>query len=216
MSTISDAISPATSATPAASISNTDKRGYRLSSIDMIRGLVIVIMAIDHVRDNFFLGALQDPTADPNITAGVFATRWITHFCAPVFVLLAGTSAGLMATRKSGRELARFLFTRGTWLIFVEMGIISTAGTFAPGGIPEIGGRVLIIMQVIWVIGASMIALSFLQWTGRRTCFVLGLAIVVGHNLLDGFWPVTSLLEEQWPIWVSLHSQMAMRAGPFL
>jgi uncharacterized membrane protein len=193
-----------------------DKRAYRLSEIDMIRGLVIVIMAIDHVRDGFLFGAVQDPATDPNVTAGVFATRWITHFCAPVFVLLAGTSAGLMATRKSGRELARFLFIRGTWLIFVEMVIISTALTFAPGGIREFGGQVLIVMQVIWAIGASMIALSLLQWMGRRTCLVLGLAIVAGHNLLDGFWPASSLLEEKWPIWVSLHAQMAVRAGPFL
>jgi uncharacterized membrane protein len=96
-----------------------DKRAYRLSAIDMMRGLVIVIMAIDHVRDGFLAGAVQDPTTDPNVTAGVFATRWITHFCAPVFVLLAGTSAGLMATRKSARELARFLFMRGMWLILV-------------------------------------------------------------------------------------------------
>jgi uncharacterized membrane protein len=118
-----------------------DKRAYRLGAIDMIRGLVIVIMAIDHVRDNFLFGALQDPTTDPNVTAGVFATRWITHFCAPVFVLLAGTSAGLMATRKSGRELARFLFTRGVWLIFVEMVIISTALTFAPGAFRNSAGR---------------------------------------------------------------------------
>src|SRR5215831_1667938 len=98
-----------------------DKRAYRLSAIDMIRGLVIVIMAIDHVRDNFLLGALQDPTTDPNVTAGVFATRWITHFCAPVFVLLAGTSAGLMATRKSANELGRFLVSRGVWLILIEV-----------------------------------------------------------------------------------------------
>src|SRR6266853_4971649 len=193
-----------------------DKRAYRLSAIDMLRGLVIVIMAIDHVRDNFFVGALQDPTSDPNITGGVFATRWITHFCAPVFVLLAGTSAGLMATRKSGSELARFLFIRGVWLIFVEMVLISTAATFAPSGIPEMDGKTIVVMQVIWAIGASMIALSLLQGMGRRTCLVLGLAIVAGHNLLDRFWPVSSLLEEKWPIWVSLHAQMATRAGPFL
>ncbi len=216
MSNISSAISPAISATSASSTTTADKRAYRLSSIDMIRGLVIVIMAIDHVRDNFFFGALQDPTTDPNVTAGVFATRWITHFCAPVFVLLAGTSAGLMATRKSGIELARFLFIRGAWLIFVEVVIISTALSFAPRGIPELGGQVLIVMQVIWAIGASMIVLSLLQWMGRRTCLVLGLAIVAGHNLLDSFWPATSLLDEQWPLWVSLHSQMAVRAGPFL
>ena len=85
-----------------------DRRAYRLSAIDMLRGLVIVIMAIDHVRDFFLVGAEQDPMANPNITAGLFATRWITHFCAPVFVLLAGTSAGLMTARKSPAELARF------------------------------------------------------------------------------------------------------------
>ena len=118
-----------------------DKRAYRLGEIDMIRGLVIVLMAIDHVRDNFLFGAVQDPTSDPNVTAGVFATRWITHFCAPVFVLLAGTSAGLMATRNSGRELARFLFTRGARLIFVEMAIISTAVSFAPRAFPSSAGR---------------------------------------------------------------------------
>jgi uncharacterized membrane protein len=198
------------------SISPADKRAYRLSAIDMIRGLVIVIMAIDHVRDNFLFGALQDPTADPNISAGLFATRWITHFCAPVFVLLAGTSAGLMAARKSKKELARFLFTRGVWLIFVEMILISTAVTFSPGGIPEMGGRIVVIMQVIWVIGASMIVLSLFQRLGRRKCLVFGLAIAIGHNLLDRFWPASSLLEEKWPIWVSLHSQMAKGAGPFV
>ena len=193
-----------------------DKRAYRVTSIDMIRGLVIVIMAIDHVRDNFYLGALQDPTSDPNITGGVFATRWITHFCAPVFVTLAGVSAGLMATRKNGKGLGRFLLIRGVWLIFVEMVIISTALTFSPFGIPELGGKTVVIMQVIWAIGASMIVLSLLQRMGRRICLVLGLVIVAGHNLLDSFWPMSSLFDEKWPLWVSLHAQMAVRAGPFL
>src|SRR6266566_585837 len=105
-----------------------DQRAYRLSAIDMVRGLVIVIMAIDHVRDFTMIGTEQDPMANPNITAALFATRWITHFCAPVFVLLAGTSAGLMAARKSRHDLARFLFTRGVWLIFVEVFIVSILG----------------------------------------------------------------------------------------
>jgi uncharacterized membrane protein len=182
----------------------------------MMRGLVIVIMAIDHVRDNFFLGALQDPTTDPNVTAGIFATRWITHFCAPVFVLLAGTSAGLMTRRKSPGELARFLFLRGVWLLFIEMVVISTALTFSPRGIPDLGGQIGVVMQVIWAIGASMIVLSLLQRTGRRTCMWMGLAIVAGHNLVDRFWPVTELLDEKWRFWVSLHAQMTVRAGPFL
>src|SRR3954471_5804577 len=98
---------------------STDRRAYRLTSIDALRGLVIVIMAIDHVRDGFLLGATQDPMADPNVTAAVFFTRWITHFCAPVFVLLAGVSAGLMASRRSRARLFTLLLTRGLWLLAV-------------------------------------------------------------------------------------------------
>src|SRR5262245_44216634 len=114
-----------------------DRRAYRLSSIDMVRGLVIVIMAIDHVRDFFLAGAQQDPMADPNVALSLFATRWITHFCAPVFVLLAGVSAGLMTARRSPADLGRLLFTRGLWLIFVEWFVISTLSTFSPAGITE-------------------------------------------------------------------------------
>ena len=138
-------------------------RSYRLTAIDMLRGLAIVVMAIDHVRDYFLAGTEVDPMANPNVSAAIFATRWITHFCAPVFVLLAGTSAGLMVARRSRGELARFLFTRGVWLIVVEMLVIANAWTFSPGGLPEIGGLTWISMQVIWAIGASMVVLSGLQ-----------------------------------------------------
>ena len=89
------------------------QRAYRLDSIDMLRGLVIVIMAIDHVRDYIVFGAQADPTSDPNVSAAMFFTRWITHYCAPVFTVLAGVSAGLMTARKSHGELGRFLLTRG-------------------------------------------------------------------------------------------------------
>ena len=182
----------------------------------MVRGLVMVIMAIDHVRDFFMIAAEQDPLGNPNIPLGLFATRWITHFCAPVFVCLAGTSAGMMMGRRSRAELTRFLFVRGLWLIFVEACIVSMSATFSPGGVPELGGQVLVVMQVIWALGASMIILSGLLWLGRRACLVLGLAIVVAHNVLDSFWPVTSLFDEQWPLWVALHAQMAHSAGPVL
>jgi uncharacterized membrane protein len=193
-----------------------NRRGYRLEAIDMLRGLVILIMAIDHVRDYFLFGTEQDPMANPNITPALFATRWITHFCAPVFVLLAGVSAGLMSARKTPSELARFLFTRGLWLIFVEVFVISTSASFSPGGIPQIGGLVMISMQVIWVIGAGMIALSCLQRFGRQACLAVGVLIVAGHNFLDPVWPASKLADLHWPLWVSLHSQMSVHVGPIL
>ena len=153
---------------------------------------------------------------NPNVALGMFATRWITHFCAPVFVLLAGTSAGLMTARKSHGELARFLVTRGLWLIVVEVVDHFDVRHVLARGIAEFDGQTVAVMQVIWAIGASMIVLAGLQWFGRRTCLAVGAAILVGHNLLDGFWPASSLFEEQWPLWVALHAQMAHRAGPFL
>jgi uncharacterized membrane protein len=193
-----------------------DSRSYRLTAIDMLRGLVIVVMALDHVRDYFLTGTSTDPTADPNVSAAIFATRWITHFCAPVFVLLAGTSAGLMAARKSRGDLARFLFTRGVWLILVEIVIIATAWSFAPGGIAEVGGLTWTPLQVIWAIGASMVVLAGLQYFGRTACFVVGAVVIAAHNLLDPVWPASQLLDRQWPVWVGLHSPMSTEAGPFL
>jgi uncharacterized membrane protein len=193
-----------------------DQRAYRLTSIDMLRGLVIIVMAIDHARDFFSASMSIDPLSDPDVSTALFFTRWITHFCAPVFVCLAGVSAGLMAARKSSAELFRFLLTRGLWLIFVEAFVISTAGTFAPGGIAELGGKTLMFFQVIWAIGASMVLLSMLQYLGRRVCLALGLIIVLGHNLLDGHWPVaTSLLDTSPPLWATLHVPMSHVAGPF-
>ena len=194
-----------------------DQRAYRLSSIDMVRGLIIVIMAIDHVRDMVLAGATQDPMTDPNVPVAVFFTRWVTHFCAPVFVLLAGVSAGLMSSRRSQSQLSTFLLTRGLWLLAVEGVLISTSATFSPRGLPEMGGSTVIILQVIWAIGASMIVLAGAQWLGRRACLWLGLAIVLGHNLLDPVWPASAALDQKtWPLWVSLHSQMAIQVGPFL
>src|SRR6187402_2451626 len=122
----------------------TNERGYRLSSIDMLRGLVIVVMAIDHVRDFFMVAAAIDPMANPDINAGLFFTRWITHYCAPVFVFLAGTSAGLMTTRRTTSELGAFLFTRGVWLILIECSVVALAWSFAPHGVAQAGGAIVV------------------------------------------------------------------------
>jgi uncharacterized membrane protein len=192
-----------------------DARGYRLTSIDALRGLAIVVMALDHVRDYVMVAAAQDPMADPNIGATLFFTRWITHYCAPTFVFLAGTSAGLMASRRSPPALARFLLTRGLWLIAVEWCIVATAWTFAPWGISQMEGRVLVPMQVIWAIGASMVVLAPTQLLGRRACLAIGGLIVVAHNLLDPVWPHTTLLDTGGPLWAALHSQVGHAVGPF-
>lgn len=192
-----------------------DARSYRLANIDLVRGLVIVIMALDHVRDYVMAGAQQDPTADPDVAAALFFTRWITHFCAPVFVFLAGTSAGLMAVRKTPSELGRFLLTRGLWLILIEWFVISTGFTFAPFGIAELGGQVLVTFQVIWALGASMVVLAAAQFLGARACALIGGAIVLGHNILDPVWPVGNVLSPDARLWVALHSQAAYVVGPF-
>jgi uncharacterized membrane protein len=197
-------------------MNSSDARGYRLTSIDMLRGLVIIIMAIDHTRDFFSTAMSIDPMSDPNVSLPLALTRWITHFCAPVFVFLAGTSAGLMVARKTPADLGKFLLTRGLWLIFVEIFIVSTATTYSPGGIEQLGGKTLAFMQVIWVIGASMVLLSLLQFLGRKICLALGILIVLGHNALDGYWPVSQgILDTAPPLWAALHVSMSKVAGPF-
>ena len=114
---------------------------YRLTSIDFSRGLVMVIMALDHVRD-YFWDVRFDPLDLEQTNVVWYVTRWITHFCAPTFVLLAGLSAGLMARRRTKAELSRFLFTRGLWLIFIEVTVVTFAWTFQPL-------QNLVILQVI-------------------------------------------------------------------
>jgi uncharacterized membrane protein len=193
----------------------TDRRAYRMSSLDILRGLVIVVMALDHVRDFFMTAAVQDPTADPAASPGLFATRWITHFCAPTFVFLAGTSAGLMASRRTPAELAKFLLTRGLWLIALEVLIVSPAWSFSPAGVDGMDGRIYIALQVIWAIGASMIVLAGAQFLGRRACLGIGAVILLGHNLLDPVWPPASAADGTAPLWAVLHSRQLYDVGTF-
>lgn len=151
----------------------------RITSIDFLRGLVMVIMALDHVRDYFHAEAMiDDPTNLATTTPFLFFTRWITHFCAPTFLFLSGISAFLSGQRKSKKELSIFLFTRGFWLVLLEVTIISFAWRFDPL-------QHMIIMQVIWTIGISMILLSAMIWLPFPVIMIIGLAILLGHNLLD-------------------------------
>ena len=191
-----------------------DRRAYRMTSIDILRGLVIIVMALDHVRDYVMVGSMQDPTTNAATGPLLFATRWITHFCAPTFVFLAGVSAGLMAQRKSPGDLARFLLLRGLWLVVVEVLVISTAGSFAPMGVAELGGHTYVGLQVIWAIGASMLVLAGAQYLGPRACLAIGATILLGHNLLDAVWPAGSTSGTPEPLWVVLHARQVYEVGP--
>lgn len=152
----------------------------RLVSIDLLRGIVMVIMALDHVRDYFHADAfLHSPTDMVTTTVPIFFTRWITHYCAPVFVFLAGTSARFIHQRKSTRELTIFLIKRGIWLIIVEIVIVKIAWLFNPLA-PRFG------LAVIWAIGASMLALAALIQLPFRAILITGLVLVFGHNAFDG------------------------------
>src|ERR1700750_250201 len=128
----------------------------RIQSIDILRGVVMLIMAIDHVRDYFHVTAFTDsPTNLATTTPQLFFTRWITHFCAPTFVFLSGTSAFLAGQRRTKNELSRFLLTRGAWLILSDMLIITFLFTFDPL-------YHVVVLEVLWAIGFGMIILALL------------------------------------------------------
>lgn len=176
----------------------------RLLSIDLLRGLVILLMALDHARVFLHHAALfGDPTDLATTTPLIFLTRWVTHFCAPVFVLLAGVSAALHGGRVRRAALSRFLFSRGLWLVVIELTVINFAWTFDPA----FG---LHIFQVIWAIGVSMVVLSGLVWLPRAFVGALGLLIVIGHNLLD---PVAFSGPVASTVWAFIHVRSAVPVG---
>lgn len=157
----------------------------RVQAIDVWRGIIMVIMALDHARDFLHKATVSggaalatDPTNLATTTVPLFFTRWITHLCAPAFVFLAGTSAYLLGQKRSKPDLRLFLIKRGLWLILVEVTIVGFGWTFNPF-------FNLFIFQVIWAIGVSMILLGLLVVLPVRWILGIGLVIVAGHNLLD-------------------------------
>lgn len=169
-------------------------RTARLASVDMLRGLVMIIMALDHTRD--FLTSLRTAPEDLAHTNGaLFFTRFITHFCAPVFAFLAGTGAYLSTRRgKSLPEVSRFFLTRGLWLILLEFTFVG----FAWGFVPWAHGG------VIWILGWCMVAMALIVWLPLRWIAALGLGMIATHNLLDGINPA-SFGKFYW-LWMMLHS----------
>ena len=179
----------------------------RLDAIDLVRGVVMVLMLLDHTREFTHADALvSDPLDLGRTTPLLFATRWVTHLCAPTFVFLAGLGVGLQRLRGKPLEaLTRFLWTRGLWLIFLELTVVRSLMWF------NWHPSLLAFLQVIWAIGVSLIVLAALVRLPVPLVGGLGVVIVLGHNLLDGIavpgWrgpdsPVPSALAK---LWIVLH-----------
>jgi uncharacterized membrane protein len=169
----------------------------RLDSVDLLRGVVIMVMALDHVRD-FWSDHLTMDVTDLSITTpGLFLTRWITHYCAPTFIFLAGVGAFLSTTRgKSTRDLSWFLLTRGLWLVFLELTVIRASWWFNWDPLHHGVG-------VFWPIGWSMVALAGLVYLPTSAVTAFGVVMIAYHNLLDGVTQVWIALPD-W-LWTILH-----------
>lgn len=153
-------------------------RSNRIQSIDILRGIVMIIMPLDHTRDFFHLPAATSDPLNPDTTSlAIYLTRWITHFCAPTFVLLSGVSAYLSSRNKTAGEAGAFLIKRGLWLVFIEIAVVTLGITFNP----HYG---FIILQVIWAIGTSMIILGLLRRLSYKALLVIGLLLFFGHDLV--------------------------------
>ncbi|EIK68619.1 putative membrane protein [Pseudomonas synxantha BG33R] len=184
----------------------------RLQSIDALRGLVILFMLLDHVRETFLLHRqVSDPMSIDSTEPALFVSRTLAHLCAPVFVLLTGLSAWLYGQKYQGRrDVSAFLFKRGLFLVVLEFTLVNFAWTFQ---LPPS----VIYMQVIWAIGVSMIALAALVWLPRPLLISLALVIIAGHNLLDGVhFAQDSALQTGWSIlhersWIQASENLRLR-----
>lgn len=195
--------------TPASPTTATTKApaaaGTRLIAIDALRGLVMVFMLVDHVRETWFLHMQVSDPVDANTSdPALFFTRFVSIFCAPVFVALTGLSAWLYGQSHTKAEVSSFLLKRGLFLIFLELTFVGFAWTakFPP---------TTFWLQVIWAIGICMVALSALIHLPRPVLFALGLVIVLGHNLLDGI--VMTEGEPLFPLWAILHQRALIHLG---
>ena len=172
----------------------------RLQAIDALRGLVMLIMMVDHVRETFYLHhQVPDPMLIPGTDEPLFVSRMIAHLCAPVFVLLTGLSAYLYQHKYNSIQMTHeFLIKRGLFLVFLELIVINFAWTakFPPD---------VVYLQVIWAIGFSMIALSFVIGLPKKWLWLLSLVIIFGHNMLDAIsFTDTPVLHQ---IWLILHER---------
>ena len=187
----------------------------RIYSVDLLRGIVMMIMLLDHTRDFVHHGAFaSDPTDVATTTAPVFFTRWITHFCAPIFVFLSGVSIYLQKMYgKPNKQLSWFLLTRGLWLVVLEFTVIRFLITFNFDY-----GNFVGMAQVIWVIGVSMIVMAALIYLPLWLVGSIGVAMILLHNILDvyGLPPQIAFggsLDITQAIWLILHQQSLIPVG---
>ena len=192
---------------PSAGMAVTSARA-RLTSIDILRGLVMIVMALDHTRDFFANGGFNPRDVTD---AALFLTRWVTHFCAPTFIFLAGISAYLYGAQnrnyetRRARDVSRFLLTRGIWLVLIEFTVVRLGWSF------DIHFNYFV-AQVIFAIGVSMVALSAMVRLPRRAIAAVGLAMIVGHNAFDGI--KAEQLGAAAPLWNLLHQPGLFEIAP--
>lgn len=178
-------LASSTSAPPAA-----PARRQRITAVDIVRGAIMVLMALDHVRD-YVTNQRFRPEDLSRSTVGLFATRWITHFCAPGFSLLAGVGIGLyLQRRRSAAEASRFLWTRGLWLILLDLTVSAIGFQFGFHLVPAFA-------LVLWALGWSMIVMAAAIHLPKRVLVIAALVLVAGHNLFDGV--------RDGPLWTFLH-----------
>src|SRR5215471_6352692 len=157
-------------------------RAVRVEAVDLLRGAVMILMALDHVRD-FFSGTSVSPTNLATTTVPLFLTRWITHICAPTFFLLTGTSAYFVSRRRPGGALSRFLLTRGLWLVFLDAVVIRCLAFQFNADYH------VTVLNVLWALGWSMVALSALVALPVPAVLAFGVVMIATHNLLDPIRP---------------------------
>jgi uncharacterized membrane protein len=175
----------------------------RDDSIDLLRGTVMIIMVLDHVRDFVHSGAGQYQPEDlTRTTAAIFLTRWITHFCAPVFMFTAGLGA-FFKGRRNRDELSKFLLARGLWLMVLEVTVLRFAFNFNFDFSTRSGP---LLLTILWGLGLSMIAMAALVFLPNRVLAAVSVLMIFGHNLLDS-------IKIMWPGWTILHQPGAFRVG---
>ena len=181
-------------------------RPQRVTSVDLVRGIVMILMALDHTRD-YFSNLRFQPEDLSKATPFLFFTRWITHFCAPAFFLLAGVGVSLAMSRgKSTRELSWFLVTRGLWLVVLELTITHFGWQFSMD-FPQF-------LLVLWALGWSMVILAGLVYLPKKVILAISLLAIIGHNLLDGINPES--LGGFAPVWHLLHVPGLVIQDPFV